>query len=486
MTNNDENGFLIQILNELDLSPNSLDLYLKIIGKSPLSLEEIDKIVKTLTIEECKISLEQLMDNGLCISNTEVLEEPIIYYFLVPPYAHLLNIFNKFDGELNEMANNLPEKITKIFTEIKKESGFLTNLQNYISNFSEAKTSIAGNLSLRKADYEDGINLIPELKILLDNAGKFYEMVENVFKLHFQNFLTQVENIKQEIINNLEKYNLKKKQGDIKSLLDDVIKEKINELNKAYQEKLPDIFKKNAEILQQNFDEIHFRIEKIENEIRMNFLDLIYEYEQTMNDQEKTFNIVLEKEKEKLSTFDDSLSQKIFELLANIFNFISTPIQQNNQLFQFLSETSKQMSLKIVEKPVIMETPKMIQEIKEPLGEVEETQPYEKEEEIVEEIENYESLREEIIKSGIIKGSLDEISSKLINFSEELAQLDGPKLAKHLEDINEFILENKGFSVVLNDLRRWISDLRNRGKLDENTQKVLNKRIKNWIERLLK
>ncbi len=495
MANNNDKDFLTQLLNELDLSHDSLDLYLKIIGRPPLTMEEISSITETTNEELNKSLIEELLTKGLCISNSESSEEITPYYYAIPPYRAFLNYYEKFDVKSNQMANELPDKISKIFNEIKEESGFLLNLKNYIKNFQEAKTTIVANLSLIKADYEDGVSLIPELNLLLNNTSKFYKMVENVFNLHFQNFVKQIENTKQEIMENLEEFNLKKKQKDIKLLVDKIIDNKINEIKESFNEKLPDVFKKNSEILQQNINEISSQVGKIENEIRMSLFDLMYEYEQTISDQEKTFNMVLEKEEEKFSIFDESLSQKIFELLANVFNFMSSPIHQNNQAFQFLFEKTKQMPIKIIKKSEEIKIPPPSGEIaekKEPIGkEIDTISTFiEEKEKIIEVIEEkkekapLKSIKDEILKSGVLKGELTEIGSRFIAISEELDSKNGNVIAKHLEELNDYILENKGFSVILNDIRRWITDVKNKGKLDEDVQKVLKNRIKNWIERL--
>ena len=497
MKNNNDKDFLIQLLNEIELSDGSIDLYLKIIGRSPLTWEEIALIMNTTKKELNKSLIEELLNKGLCISNSESSEEDLIYYYAIPPYPAFLTYYEKFNAKLNQMSNDLPDKISSIFQEIKKESGFLLNLKNYIKNFQEAKATIVGNLSLMKADYEDGVTLIPELNLLLNNSGKFYEMVENVFNLHYQNFLKQVENIKQEIIDNLEEFNLKKKKDDIKALIDKIIDEKIKELNESYNEKLPEIFRKNSESLQQNITEISSQVEKIENEIRMSLFDLMYEYEQTINDQEKTFNIVLKKEEEKFTIFDESLSQKIFELLASIFNFISSPMQLNNQAFQFLLEKTKQIPIKIVEKIEKIEIPVSTQEIhekKEPGGEeidkislfIEEKEKLIKDPDKKEEKLPLKSIKDEILKSGVLKGEMTEIGSRFFEILEELDIKNGNEISKHLEELNDYILENKGFSVVLNDIRRWITDLKGKGKLDEDLKKILLSRMKSWIERLAK
>ena len=497
MTDKDDKDFLIQLLNELDLSTNSIDLYLKMFGNKPLLKIEIDDFMKPSNKDKSKIFLEELLAKGLCISNLDSSEDALTHYYAIPPYSALLKNYERFDIKLREKANELPDKISEIFKNIKTESGFLSNLKNYLSNFREAKSTITGNLSLIKADYEDGTTLIPELNLLLNNAGKFYEMVENVFILHFQNFLKQVENIKQEVIDNLEVYNLKKKKEDIAALIDKIVSEKIVGLNESYNEKLPEIFKKNSESLHQNMTEISSHVEKIENEIREVLFDLMYEYEQTISDQENTFNIILEKEDEKFSIFENSFNEKIYELQSNTLNFASSLFRLNAQLIQFLFEKTKQMPLKIIEKTGITETRIITQEIPEAKElvskELDTISSYIKEKEkIIKDIEIKEeklplkSIKDEILKKGIITGEIDDITSSFIAISDQLDKKPGSEIAKQLEELNDYILENKGFSTVLGDIRRWITDLKKKGDLDENLQKVLRNRFINWIEKLAK
>ena len=69
MKNNNDKDFLIQLLNEIELSDGSIDLYLKIIGRSPLTWEEIALIMNTTKKELNKSLIEELLNKGLKLKN---------------------------------------------------------------------------------------------------------------------------------------------------------------------------------------------------------------------------------------------------------------------------------------------------------------------------------------------------------------------------------------------------------------------------------
>ncbi|MBD3212825.1 MAG: hypothetical protein GF311_09475 [Candidatus Lokiarchaeota archaeon] len=78
-----------------------------------------------------------------------------------------------------------------------------------------------------------------------------------------------------------------------------------------------------------------------------------------------------------------------------------------------------------------------------------------------------------------------EINSAFNSLLQELNDFTGQKFAQSLEKIADLILEKRGFSVTLHDLRRTINDYKNtRGMLDGEEKEHIFNKIEEWKKRL--
>lgn len=79
---------------------------------------------------------------------------------------------------------------------------------------------------------------------------------------------------------------------------------------------------------------------------------------------------------------------------------------------------------------------------------------------------------------------IESIMKKIDEIEAGLDSLSGQEMSEKLKGLRDYIFENKGFSIVLNDIKNWASQVRQKGVIDENTRKMLKKRIANWKEKI--
>ncbi|MHA1294458.1 MAG: hypothetical protein ACTSQJ_17585, partial [Promethearchaeota archaeon] len=84
----------------------------------------------------------------------------------------------------------------------------------------------------------------------------------------------------------------------------------------------------------------------------------------------------------------------------------------------------------------------------------------------------------------------DEISVQVNNAFNQLYakinNLKGDEFSKGLQDVADLILELKGFSVTLHNIRSWINNFKGRKDLlNEDEKKQLFEALESWKQRLL-
>ena len=470
----DESLKLIQILGDLELSLEGVNLYIKMLGEKPQTVEEIETIIDAKDRETCLGMLNELISKGICISDSQNSDSPEdALFYAIPPYIAIHKFYENFNEKINHLAEKLPQDIAQVLADFKLNSGILSFLNNYIEAFDDVKSTVAANINLQKGDYEDTISLILELKEELRSAEGIIDGFEQFFNLQFQDILDQVETIAKDALENLEEYGLSKKAEDLKALLNKVVEEKLSELQFNYKEKIPPFFAKHNENFKKSTAEITTQIDKLEKEFRTTFYDLLEEYESSFSDQEHTIKQVYEKELEKLSNIDETLGEKIFNLAQRIFKIVLSPIRLSAAVLQYLHEKAKSSPIPVLEKTGLEQATEPIPAIPAiPSTESAGASPQQLEE---------VKLPKTTVK--IVKSD-NPYAQRFNVVLNSLEDQTGAVISNQLQDIADFILENKGFSVVLNDIRRWVTDLRKQGNLSEGIRRVLEKKIFNWIERL--
>lgn len=81
---------------------------------------------------------------------------------------------------------------------------------------------------------------------------------------------------------------------------------------------------------------------------------------------------------------------------------------------------------------------------------------------------------------------ISDINGRLDKLATSIQGADPKKLSQEISDLRDYIFEKKGFSVILNDMKNWASQVKSKGSIDEPTAKLLSKRIAYWKESLFK
>lgn len=485
-----DNMKLIQLLSDLELSPTSLDFYLKMLGQKPLNPQELQDMMGSQDLEVINTCINELIEKGLCTTNAQTSPENPLFYAL-PPYPAMLKFYENFNLRINALANKLPEEIGRVLQEFTEHSDILAHLNNYASNYEDAKSTIITNINLIRGDFKDSLALVPELKKQLGVSDSLFDMIESVFNLQIKEVIKEVRSVQEIIDLNLEDYGLQKKKEAVDGLINKIIEEKVQILQFNFQKKIPEIFGKHKTSFKDGIKEITEQIDRIASEFESTISDLLEEYEETVTDQGEAVKHVYLKELDKISVLDELLSSKIFEVVAKIFNIISSPIQLNSSVLKYLQEKAINSPLPIVERTQVAEvaqkTPITPQSAPSPIAGTAPQSQLTPTSTPAAQTQPTQPAQVTSPASELIGKTDNPFAQRFLVVLNAIDTQPGEELSEMLQDVSDYILEQKGFSVVLSDVRRFIGDLKgNKGLLTEGIKKVLQRKIYNWIERLTK
>ena len=182
------------ILTKLNLTDDTIDIFLECMGKVPLSYEEIHSIKPHLSDDEFKIIFDELVKNKLIVN--VVPEGSIIleHYLAIPPFSGIIdNIISNDEGKKNK-SSELKSSLIKIIMELFKKNDNSKALDSVLNEIKMMKQNFDNDSSeLRKEIY----NTLDSMQTRDDSALYYLNFEENVKKSISSQFASLLEIILQ-------------------------------------------------------------------------------------------------------------------------------------------------------------------------------------------------------------------------------------------------------------------------------------------------
>ena len=116
-------------------------MYIKSLGKSPLTYYELKSIVSSATLEEFEESLSQLVNGGLLLRLVSEQPEVLIHYLAIPPILPILNYYENIDSSLSNIKDLIQELMINSVNQIFQQDDTI-NLDAIANTFQEFKKDI--------------------------------------------------------------------------------------------------------------------------------------------------------------------------------------------------------------------------------------------------------------------------------------------------------------------------------------------------------
>jgi len=269
-------------LKQLNLSDDATQIYLKCLGKPPLSSFEIYSIVPKLSQEEYTQTLNELLDLGLLVPIQTEDPNIIMTYLFIPPFNPIITYIANINANLDSIKNQLHQLIAKTLkTTIEKNK--LLELDTVFQATQEIKKDIEEETIIQKQDVEDIVQGMENINIIGDALKDLHQRIRGVTQTEFSNLINMVTTIKDEIITQLGYLELKKHEDSVKKLIERVFKQNSEDLIENFTNQLYDLIEKEFSNTRESLNNITKSIFQFRDDFKMLLVNTVNNYEQKLN-----------------------------------------------------------------------------------------------------------------------------------------------------------------------------------------------------------
>ncbi len=218
-----------EFLKNFQLSDNAIKLYIKCIGQQPLSSLELYSILPNMAQEDFNKVLEDLIDNGLFVSNSNQNQDVILQYLAIPPIKPILNYYANINNNLNNIKSQLQLLLSNSLAKIFQDNQII-ELNTVYNAAQELRKDVEEDIIIQKQDIDDIVQGMENLNIIKDVLENLRQTIKGVTQTQFSSLIKLIANIKNEIYSKIESLELKKSENVVKEIVEEAFKENFNKL----------------------------------------------------------------------------------------------------------------------------------------------------------------------------------------------------------------------------------------------------------------
>jgi len=218
-----------EFLKNFQLSDNAINLYINCIGRQPLSSIELYSFLPNISQEEFTNVLEDLIDNGLFVPNSNQNQGLILQYLAIPPIKPILNYYTNISNNLSNIKSQLQLLLSKSLSKIFQENQII-ELNTLYNATQELRKNVEEDVIIQKQDIDDIVKGMENLNIIKDVLENLHQTVKGVTQTQFSSLINLIANIKNEIFIKIESLELKKSEKAVKEIVEEAFKQNFNKL----------------------------------------------------------------------------------------------------------------------------------------------------------------------------------------------------------------------------------------------------------------
>ena len=300
-------------LRKLQLSEHSIEIYLKTLGKFPLTYYELYSIVPKASLDEFEESLNQLVNGGLLIQLPPKKPEILMHYFTIPPILPVLNYYENIDVNLSTIKNSIQELMISSINQIFKRDETI-KLDEILDTFQEFKKDIEEDDIIQKQEIEDIVEGMEDLKKIREEISTLWQQIKTITQTEFASLLKTMTKIKTDIVKDIEALEFKKYKKEILSIVEQIFKKELDKVVKDFSNNLYEIIEQKFEETNNKTDKIMEEIFQYRNDFKMVLLNMLNNFETKMN----SIQELLKENEEDLFANMKNLEIKVAESLNEV------------------------------------------------------------------------------------------------------------------------------------------------------------------------
>jgi hypothetical protein len=218
-----------EFLKNFQLSDNAIKLYIKSIGRQPLSSIELYSLLSNISQKEFNSALEDLIDNGLFVPNSNQTSGLILQYLAIPPIKPILNYYTNISNNLTSIKSQLQLLLSQSLAKIFQENQII-ELDTVYNATQELRKDIEEDIIIQKLDIDDIVKGMENLNIIKDVLENLRQTIKGITQTQFSSLINLIANIKKEIFIKIESLELKKSEKAVKEIVEEAFKQNFNKL----------------------------------------------------------------------------------------------------------------------------------------------------------------------------------------------------------------------------------------------------------------
>jgi len=321
-------------LRKMQLPEYAVEIYLKSLGKFPLSFYELYTLIPKATPEEFNDSIKQLLDVGLLIQQKSKKQENIIHYSPLPPILPILNYYENINANLTAIKKSIYDLMVNSLSTMFQENKVL-ELDSIVNTFQEIKKDIDEDSIIQKQEVEDIVEGMEELKHINKKLSGLHQNIKSITQTKFADLFKTINILKADIISNINSMEFKKHKEEILALVEKLFKEKLDKMVEEFTNNLLELIEKEFDSSSEPIKNTIESIFQYRNDFKILLLNMLTNFESKMN---KIYELLKENQEELIP----AMKNLEIEIIENLNSIVQNSINQVSNLNKPIETVMKQ------------------------------------------------------------------------------------------------------------------------------------------------
>ena len=300
-------------LRKLQLSDFAIKIYLKSLGKQPLTYYELYSIDPSMTSDKFNEILNELLNAGLLLQQVYKKENLLTHYYSIPPILPILNYYENIDANLVNIKNSIQKLMITSINEIFKNNKVI-EMDAIVASFEEKKKDIDEDSIIQKKEIEDIVENMEVLKELKTEMVNLQKEIKGITQTKSSSLVKSINSFKTELIADINALEFKKHKQEIILIVENKFKERIQNILDDFISDLRELIEIKLLETTKSFENLSNLMFQYREDFKMLLLNMLSNFETKMN---KIYDL-LNENKEDLDAHLKNLEIKIVEKLNSI------------------------------------------------------------------------------------------------------------------------------------------------------------------------
>ncbi|MFX1374836.1 MAG: hypothetical protein ACFFA0_03385 [Promethearchaeota archaeon] len=336
-----------EFLKKLQLSNQAIKIYLKSLGRTPLTFYELYSIVPKLSQDDFEENLTQLINGGLLIQLIPQNQDVLLHYLAIPPIFPIINYYENINKNLEGIKKSIHELLIKTVNQTIQQNETI-QLDTTLNSFQESRKDIEEDTIIQKQEIEDIVKGMEELKLLSKDISELDKQIKIITQTNFANLFQKISGIKAEIIEEINGLEFKKHKDEVITIIEQTFKDKLDKMVQEFSIELHESIEDKFETTSKPIEELINATFQYRDDFKLILLNMLNNFETKMN----MIHDLIKENKNLLSGEMNNLETKLIENLNMVVQNSVDQVSGLNKPIEILMKAYYQ-NMSSSEKPVL-------------------------------------------------------------------------------------------------------------------------------------